>query len=253
MIKKFFIFALIFLFCFMTISKVNAAPAKIVSIPVEYNTKDGMIVKGTLYVPKTDKKPSVVILLHSLGGTQKDWANLPSLLTDKGYAVMALDLRGHGQSIYTRKMQRKYWQNFSDETYKKIPDDIVRGIDNLKNYKQINSSQIGIVGCGIGATVGAIAAASRAQSVKTLVLISPSEEFRGMNVLLKIVDFGTHPILSLAGQNDRSSVAAVHKIKKVAQAENKIIIYPKAGAGLLLYKNYPTLKNEIVNWICEKL
>lgn len=253
MIKRLFISITSVFLIFTLLLPSLAAPKKTLTMPVEYNTKDGMIMKGTLYVPKAEKKPPVVILLHSLGGTQRDWDNLPFLLNSKGFSVLTLDLRGHGQSIYNTRMQRKYWQNFSNDIYKKYPDDVVRGIDNLKNYKQVDSSKVAIVGSGIGATIGAISAASRNQPVKTLVLISPSEEFKGMNVLLKVVDYGAHPILSVAGQNDRMAVASVNKIKKVAQGENKVIIYPKAGSGLLLYKNQPQIKTEIVNWLDQKL
>ncbi len=63
---------------------------------------DGFNLKSTLTYPKdkTIKEFSTVVLLHSLGYNSQWWGNLEQDLLDKGYAVLAIDLRGHGASIY---------------------------------------------------------------------------------------------------------------------------------------------------------
>ena len=254
MFKKFLIyFLIIFLSCFFYLDAYGVRPSRLKSLPVEYNTDDGMVMKGNLYIPKSKEKVPVVILLHSLGGTQKNWGNLPYELTSKGYAVLNLDLRGHGQSIYNRKMQRRYWQNFNSDIFKKYPRDIVLGIDNLKNYKQLDLSRIALVGSGIGANTACVVAALKKNQIKTIVIISPTEKFYGESILLKLVDYGNRPVLAIAGENDRLSVSAVNKIEKIAQGEYKKIIYSKGGSGILLYKNKPELMTEIVNWLDGRL
>lgn len=254
MFKKFLIyFLIIFLSCFIYVDAYGAKSSKIKSLPVEYNTDDGMIMKGNLYIPKSKEKVPVVVLLHSLGGTQRNWDDLPYKLIDKGYAVLNLDLRGHGDSIYNRRMQRRYWQNFNSDLFKKYPRDIILGIDNLNNYKQLDLSRVALVGSGIGANTAAMVTSAKKYQIKTIVMISPSEKFYGSSILLKLVDYGDKPILAIAGENDRLAVAAVNKIDKIAQGEYKKIIYPKGGSGILLYKNKPEIKTEIINWLDGRL
>ncbi len=250
------IFISIFMILVLSFGNFTASAATFAGLPVEYNTRDGMIIKGTLYLPKGRKKPGkppVVILLHSLGGNQRDWDSLPQRLVDAGMAVLALDMRGHGESIYTVKMKRKYWQNFTNETYKKFPLDVLDAIAFLRTNKKVDASKIGIVSTGLGTVAAVQAAAKEHYCVKTLVLISPVDNFKGMEILLKIVDYGHHPILSIAGGNDRISINVVNQIKKVAQGENKIVIYKGGGMSVILYKNTPAMKPEIVNWLIEKL
>lgn len=254
MFKKFLIyFLIIFLGCFAYTDAYGAKSSKMKSLPVEYNTDDGMIIKGNLFIPKSKEKTPVVILLHSLGGTQKNWEKFPYTLASKGYAVLTLDLRGHGQSIYNRKMQRRYWQNFNADIFRKYPKDIILGIDNLKNYKQLDLSRVAIIGSGIGANTAAMAAPMRKYQIKTIVMISPTEKFYGDSILLKLVDYGDRPVFAIAGENDRLSVAAVDKISKIAQGEYKEIVYPRGGSGILLYKSKPEIKTEILNWLDGRL
>lgn len=254
MFKKFLVyFLIIFLGCFVYTEAYGAKASKMKSLPVEYNTDDGMIIKGNLYIPKSKEKLPVVILLHSLGGTQKNWGKFSYNLASKGYAVLTIDLRGHGQSIYNRKMQKRYWQNFNADIFRKYPKDVVLGIDNLRNYKQLDLSRIAIIGSGLGANTAAMSAAMRKYQIKTIVMISPTEKFYGESILLKLVDYGDRPVFAIAGENDRLSVAAVDKISKIAQGEYREVVYPSSGSGILLYKSKPEIKTEIFNWLDGRL
>ena len=43
----------------------------------------------------------MIILLHDLGGSKSDWLNNTDTfvaLLERGYAVLAIDMRGHGQT-----------------------------------------------------------------------------------------------------------------------------------------------------------
>jgi pimeloyl-ACP methyl ester carboxylesterase len=61
-------------------------------------TKDGLALSATYYPSSRKKEASVVVLLHGLTGNHLDWGKLPERLQKEGYAVLAVDLRGHGQS-----------------------------------------------------------------------------------------------------------------------------------------------------------
>ena len=52
----------------------------------------------TYWPSKLKQDGSVVVLVHGEKGNQRDWGTLPKKLQDEGYAVVAVDLRGHGQS-----------------------------------------------------------------------------------------------------------------------------------------------------------
>ncbi len=54
---------------------------------------------ATYYYGNADKETTPVLLLHDAAGSRKDFMPLITQLTGAGYAVLAPDLRGHGQSV----------------------------------------------------------------------------------------------------------------------------------------------------------
>lgn len=61
-------------------------------------TKEGLPLSAMYWPSKSKSQGGVVVLLHGLNGNQLDWGKLPTQLQDQGHAVIAVDLRGHGQS-----------------------------------------------------------------------------------------------------------------------------------------------------------
>lgn len=63
---------------------------------LRWTASDGLSLFGRCWAPLAPR--SVVVLVHGLGEHSGRYAHLAAFLTQAGYAVMALDLRGHGQS-----------------------------------------------------------------------------------------------------------------------------------------------------------
>lgn len=62
-------------------------------------TSDGVYLNGTYFRPdQAGRETSVIVLLHSKGGSQVDWFPFAKQLKDKGFAVITFDFRGHGAS-----------------------------------------------------------------------------------------------------------------------------------------------------------
>ena len=98
---------------------------------------DGFNIEATLTYPKVknQREVSTVILLHSLGYNSQWWEGLPKELLEKGYAVLAIDLRGHGTSIYNSKLTKSSWKSMKHSAYAKYPDDVLAIINKVKEEK----------------------------------------------------------------------------------------------------------------------
>ena len=64
---------------------------------VTYQAEDGVRIAAGWWRPDKDRPP-VVILLHEENGSRVQWSALIPTLVDRGFAVLAPDLRGFGQS-----------------------------------------------------------------------------------------------------------------------------------------------------------
>src|SRR5437763_16666774 len=83
----------------LTPSTARAQPKKDTET-VKFETVDAVDLKGTYWPSTKGKKAPVAIMLHRIGGKSKEagWAELAEELQKAGFAVLAFDFRGHGES-----------------------------------------------------------------------------------------------------------------------------------------------------------
>ena len=74
-----------------------------------YTTRDGLVLHTRTWTPAGDPRRSLLIV-HGLGEHSGRWDHVARFFADRGYAVAAFDLRGHGQSEGTRA----YVDSFND-------------------------------------------------------------------------------------------------------------------------------------------
>jgi pimeloyl-ACP methyl ester carboxylesterase len=113
-----------------------------------------------------------VLLLHGYGEDRTVWRNFTQQLLGRGWAVMALDLRGHGES--KTKNQRPLqatteWRTSSHE----FPVDLDPALDWLKARPRIDTQKIVVIGVDVGANL-ALIASGRFPEVRTVVAIRPN-------------------------------------------------------------------------------
>lgn len=222
----------------------------------QYAAKDGFNMTGNIYLPKAapGKKVPVVILLHAIGSSKENWANLPDLILEKGYACLALDLRGHGQSVLNGKLKQRSWMYFTNANYAKYPQDVLFAIDAIKTEyaKKIDTNRIIFVGNNIGANTAVLVSAKlnrKGAPVKSIVMISPGLNIKNLFIPIELVHYGNHPILIFTNKNVKSSYAEALELQKYAQGKCDIKALNSVGMGASLYKSTPSIKTDTLNWI----
>ena len=162
---------------------------KAVSRRVDFETADGVVLKGTMYPAQGDKKrEAVVLLLHDFhkdkGGSSKKeggWLDLAIALQQDGYPVLSFDFRGYGDS--TEVVKEKFWslknrhnlnglklgavkkkggsisyKDFSPTYFPHLMSDVAAArayLERRNDAKDLNCSSIIVIGAGDGATAGA--------------------------------------------------------------------------------------------------
>lgn len=133
------------------------------------NTKDDVKLVGTLSYPRGEGKHPAVILITGSGAQDRDsniaghrpFLVLADYLTRRGIAVLRVDDRGIGGS--DRGALTATTDNFAG--------DVSAGIDYLKNRKEINAKQIGLIGHSEGGIIAPIVAA-RSKDVAFIVMLA---------------------------------------------------------------------------------
>ena len=231
-----------------------AAKKKVSYLNITYETDDNFVIKSKLYYPnqKAAVYP-VVVFLHSIGYSSEYWDNLVKDFVDSGVAALVIDLRGHGQSVYDSDFKIRSWRYYSDKDYAIYPKDVQ---DILKyiaaNYKDISTTKYAIIGADIGANTAVLVSEKIANKPKALVLMSPTSNFKGLYIPISMTNLGNIPIMSIASNRDNYSKKEANTLKKFAQAEYNLKIYPQGGMGMLMLKANPEMSKDIVNWVLPK-
>lgn len=232
---------------------VNKAPVKIKIIQkeIEVETKDAHIMKATLTYQKTKAaKLPTIVLLHSLGYNSSYWQDLIPTLNKKGYAVLAIDLRGHGKSIYSSSFRMKSWTYFTTKTFAKYPDDVIAIMNETqKMYKKTDFTNYAIIGADIGANTAVLVTKKYNKKPKALVLISPLMTFKGLYIPVAMTEIGKIPILTGASLVDVGMIKEQEKLSKFAQGDFYIQNYQYGGTGMLMLKANPSMSQNIVKWL----
>ncbi len=196
-------------------------------------TQDGYTIAYQLYPAKAGSP--AVILLHMLRRSRTDWDSVAKWLQKNGYTVVAIDLRGHGLSSGN-------WEQFTPEDFNKMTLDVAAAKGVLENTGA-DLKRISIIGASIGANL-AYKYAATDTDVKTVVLLSPGLEYRGV----KLTEQLAKPFLVVASKEDEYSAQTAQELARNQYA--KVIMYENAGHGTNMF-----VKNElapsILQWLKE--
>lgn len=218
---------------------------------------DGFNIKATLTYPKNNKQKefATVVLLHSQGYNSEWWGELPNELLNSGYAVLAIDLRGHGKSVYNSKLSRVSWKDLKNSAYAKYPDDVLQVINVVKeeNTKREFFNNWAIVGADIGASAGIIAADKYPVNPKTIVMFSPVVKTKGLDIPVNVAHLDKVDFLSITGTDDMISKESEAYLRKFAQAGFLTFQSKSKTTGMLMLKNDSELAEMISKWIREYL
>lgn len=184
----------------------NPTSATVGGQRVSFLTDDKVLIVGTYYAPQTTTPSSAntngVILLHMLGHNRNDWNSFASTLSNKsnGYAVLSIDLRGHGDST-TQNGNTISFQSFTASDFNKMVADVKAAKQFLVIQKNINPNNIAIIGASIGANIALNYAASLDPSIKTVVLLSPGLDYRGVTTSSVIRQYRGPIYIATAGKD----------------------------------------------------
>ena len=247
---KRFIIILAFFTFFLNVSSVNAE--NFVTKDYKVLTNDNFTIVATLQYPKIKEKRefSTVVLLHSVGYNSEWWADLPKDLLDKGYAVLKIDLRGHGKSVYNSKLVRTSWTGLKNKAFAKYPDDVVTTINYIsKENKRVFFKNWAFVGADIGASTAIISANRFENKPKTIVILSPVVNARGLYVPVKLAELNNIDILSITGKDDLQSQKANAYLSKFAQSTYTEYSSGSTTTGMMLLNRDEMLSPFICSWI----
>jgi len=242
--------ALVLLAAIFRIGSAAWASSEFSAVPntLRLETKDGVILFG-IY-EKVPDAPAVVILLPMLSKTKATWAKMQEALTENGYSSIALDLRGHGESI-SKKGREISWSGFSNKDFQKMPLDVEAVYDFLTKKEGFRPEQIFIFGASIGANT-ALKFAAEKRSLGGVVLLSPGLDYRGIETVPAAKKYGNRPIYYAVSSEDLASFEAVGHLSQLTPNNTVVKLY-NAGHGTVMLEKDEILLSRIILWLTDEI
>lgn len=181
---------LAWLLCAASLSSVQAQPE---ATRIELETKDGKQIFAFWYDGQKPATAPAVLLVHNPGATHAGWAPLLQPLLDAGFRILALDLRGHGDSRESTPDVYEAMRKRDSQPYKDMIHDIEAGIRWLTTTQKLAPERLAIVGCEYTANL-AILAATRTPGIGAVVALSPSENYFAFPLVETARTYGKRPL-----------------------------------------------------------
>jgi len=203
---------------------------------ITLTTSDGVQLAARFYTPENlNADTAVLILVHEAYRDSSSWEGFQTEALENGYAVIALDLRGHGRSegdlVFDEAMDR----------------DIDAVIEWISASSDLNGDRIVIAGASVGANL-ALRAAARYPQINTVVLLSPGLMYWEIGTENAILDYGRRPLLLVASEDDAYAAVSVQKLNELGRGYDKLMIYPGADHGTEMIRSQPDLSDLIFYW-----
>ena len=198
---------------------------------VTLDVGDGLIA-ADYYPAEQPFEAPVVLLIHEpgQGRSAKDFQDPIAELKDKGfandlqekgYAVLALDLRGHGRNDRGVVSDERWQASIADlqAAYRFLIDRNNRGELNLGKFAAIGVGESGnLIANWAASPAGAVSNEGRFSDLGALVMVSPVADARGL-VLARLLPriAPRFPIMLVAGDRDDASIKPVRDAQPVVE------------------------------------
>lgn len=201
---------------------------------------DGTPLAGTFYEAGSPAAPGV-LLVHMLGRQRDDWAAVAERLQQQGLAALTIDMRGHGASGGTAT------------PLSRMAQDVRAAVLWLASRPGVRPDAIGIAGASLGASF-ALQVAAEQPSVRSLALLSPSLDYRGVRINRALVrKYGERPMWLLASSEDPYALRTIHELAEDTSGIRDERVAGAAAHGTNLLTADPGLITALVDWFRRTL
>ena len=230
---------------------------------VSFPSNDGVEVSALFGTAEDDELP-VVILLHDLGGNKADWLNRTGTyvaLLERGYAVLAIDMRGHGETPLPDDRQVVELIDL-ELSYR----DVEAALVWLPSQSKVDVSRIAVVGSGSGGNVAYVSSGIFPEQIKTSVSLSPglwgATSLEPLVIGTGLESFGPRSMLFMVGDQDQiqagdtilSYADFARNLEALTAEPKELRIFPdSADHGFALLDNIAEAQDLFFLWLEENL
>lgn len=205
---------------------------------VTFSSPSGRTVAGLLI--EAERRPAAaVVLVPMLGRPKDDWQAVAGRLAEAGVHALAIDLPS--PNLPGDAGELTAWSQ-----------DIRAAVAFLASRPDVRPGAIGLAGASLGANLVAVAAAADA-GVRSIALVSPSLDYRGVRIEGPLQQYGGRPALLVASLQDPYAARSVRELEKAGTGTRQPRWSDVAAHGTVLLSRDPDIVRSLVEWFQQTL
>jgi dienelactone hydrolase len=205
---------------------------------ISLRTTDGRTIAG-LMIDASDRPAPAVVLVPMLGRTKDDWQAVAQRLADANITALAIDLPS---ATVSDPADLAGWHLVVDAAVAYL----------AMRPAEVNAAAIGVAGASIGANLAAVAAGAN-PAVRSLALVSPSLDYRGVRIEPSLAQYGARPVLLVGSLHDPYAARSIRTLAQDAPGPRQMRWSTTAAHGSLLLSRDPDLVRSLIEWFQQTL
>ncbi|MBN2391872.1 MAG: alpha/beta fold hydrolase [Anaerolineae bacterium] len=203
---------------------------------IDLTTQDGLSLKATFYPAKGAAPVApALLLLHAAYSDRSAWHSFAQAAQDAGYAVLALDSRGHGEST-------------GEKVFDPAMDmDVDVALAWLIARSDVVQGRVGVAGASVGANL-ALRAGVRHPEIKSVALLSPGMQLWDIDIQEAIIDYGQRPVLIVVAEEDAYPAGSCQQLDAMALGEHRLHVYTGVAHGTDMFQAHDDLTSMLLEW-----
>lgn len=208
---------------------------------IELTTADGTRLAAAWHAPA--QAAPAVLLVHMLTRSHHEWDQAAQALNQAGFGVLAIDLRGHGASSGS-------WAGGLGA----LQQDVAAALVWLKARLEVMPDRLGIAGASLGASLALLGAAGD-PAVRSLALLSPAADYRGLRVEPAMRRFAERSgaALLVAATGDPYALRTARQFQSIGPGLRELAVVEGHAHGTTLLLARPDLVASLVDWFRRSL
>jgi alpha-beta hydrolase superfamily lysophospholipase len=211
---------------------------------VTFPTSDGVRLVATWRPSPAGPAAPAVLLLHAFSRERREVADVADELVARGFSTLALDLRGHGDSV--RKGSTRIGVSPSLQT---SPNAFPRDVEAACGWLRSRSSRVGVLGLSLSGNLAAIATAT--DWAEAGVAVSPNAD--RLAPLAGSRSSTPKGLLVLASEKDPGRAESARTLDAAGLEPKAVVLYPGAAHALELLRTEAAAKGAAFAWLEARL
>lgn len=211
---------------------------------VTFSSPDGVKLFATWRPAPAAPAAPAVLLVHAFSRERRDFAELAGELGALGFSTLALDLRGHGESV------RKGGAPISlGVSLQGSPNAFPRDVEAACAWLRGRASRVGVLGLSLSGNLAALATASG--WAEAGVAVSANAE--RLEALAGTRPKAPRALLVLASEGDPGRAASARALDAAGREPKSIVLFPGTAHALDLLRQEPSAKDTAFGWLSARL